>query len=268
MTGANENIRLGEAARRFLADQPEEKRMASQQEIYHFVRWYGQEQVFLTVSPPQVANYAEHLSQSDTDYARKLVQIRVFLTHANKQGWSKQNLAVHLKARKTKTRTSSLSARKEQGTITLTRQRYDELQGELAALIEKRPQLIEDIRRASADKDFRENAPLDAAKEQRGYLEGRIMEVEEILAAAVIMDESRGNSHKVVLGDTVVLQNMASGDEVCYMLVNSNEVNPSSGKISDASPIGKATIGREPGDVVEVKVPAGKVCYKIVRIGD
>jgi len=267
LTGGD-NIKLGEAARRFLAGLPEEKRVDIQQEIYRFVRWYGWEQPFVAITPPQVANYAEHLSQSDTDFTRKLARVRVFLTHAKKQGWSSQNLAVHLKARKTRNKALSASMQKEREPVLLTKQRYEELQAELAALKEKRPQLIEDIRRAAADKDFRENAPLDAAKEQRGHLEGRIMELEETLAAATIIDGVRENSHKVILGDTVVLQDIASGAEVCYTLVNPNEVNPSSGKISDASPIGKAILGTKPGDLVEITVPAGKLRYKIVRIGD
>jgi len=262
------NIGLGEAASRFLADLPETDRATSQQEIYHFVRWYGWEKTFTAISPPQIANYAERLSQSDTDYARKLEQVKGFLNHAKKQGWSKKNLAIHLKARKTKNRALSASALKERESISLTKQRYDELKVELAALIKKRPQLIEDIRRAAADKDFRENAPLDAAKEQRGHLEGRIMELEEVLASAVLIDETRENSHSVSLGDTVILQDLVSEVEVCYTLVDSREVDPSSGKISDASPVGKATIGGKPGDLVEVTVPAGKLRYKIVRIGE
>ena len=268
MTGGNEDVRLGEAARRFLAGLPDGEREASQQEIYRFVRWYGWEQAFTGISPPQVANYAEQLSQSDTDYARKLELIRGFLAHAKKQGWSRLNLAVHLKARKAKSRASSASARKEHEPIPLTQQRYDELKAELTALLEKRPQLIEDIRSAAADKDFKENAPLDAAREQRGHLEGRILELEEVLAAAVIMDEERKSRHRIGIGDNVVLQDLASGEEVRYTLVSSNEVDPAAGKISNASPIGKAVVGRAAGDEIEVTVPAGKLRYRIVSIGD
>ena len=266
MTGGNEDVRLGEAARRFLAGLPDGEREASQQEIYRFVRWYGQEQAFTGMSPPQVANYAEQLSQSDTDYARKLELIRGFLAHARKQGWSRLNLAAHLKARKVKSKT--VSASREREPVLLTQQRYDELKTELAALLEKRPQLIEDIRSAAADKDFKENAPLDAAREQRGHLEGRILELEEVVAAAVIMDEERKSRHRIGIGDNVVLQDLASGEEVRYTLVSSNEVDPAAGKISNASPIGKAVVGRAVGDEIAVTVPAGKLRYRIVSIGD
>jgi len=266
VTSANE-VHLGEAARLFLTTLPTEVRGRSQQEIYRFVRWYGWEQTFASLNPVGVANYAEQLSQSDADYQKKLELTRAFLAYARKQGWSKVNLATHLKARKTKNQLASSQGPKRQP-VSLTRQGYDDLQAELAEFREKRLGLIEDIRRAAADKDFRENAPLDAAREQRGQVEGRIMELEEILGSAIIIDESSEATHKVSLGDNIVLQDMASGEEVYYTLVSPSEVNAASGRISGASPIGKAIVGKHRGDVVEVAVPAGKLRYKILRIGD
>ncbi|HEY32123.1 MAG TPA: transcription elongation factor GreA [Dehalococcoidia bacterium] len=266
MTSSSEKS-LGEAARRFLADLPAEARSSSQQEIYRFVRWYGWEQTFAGLVPSGVANYAEQLSQSDADYSQKLELIRAFLTYARKQGWSKVNLAIHLKARKGKNR-STVSRRSKRQPVSLTQQGYDELKAELATLQGKRLQLIEDIRRAAADKDFRENAPLDAAREQRGHVEGRIMELEAILGSAIILDEAREITHTASLGDGVVLQDLASGEEVHYTLVSPTEVDAASGKISGVSPIGRAIVGKVPGDVVEVTVPAGKLRYKIIRIGN
>ncbi len=266
MTGTS-GVNLGEAARQFLATLPTEAMGGSQQEIYRFVRWYGWEQTFSGLNPAAVANYAEQLSQSDADYLKKLELTRAFLTYARKQGWSKVNLATHLKARKTKSQQASQRRQKRQP-VSLTKQGYDELKIELAGLQEKRLGLIEDIRRAAADKDFRENAPLDAAREQRGQVEGRIMELEEVLGSAIIIDEVRESTHKASLGDNVILQDMTSGEEVHYTLVSPNEVDAASGKISGASPIGKAIVGRGQGDIVEVTVPVGKLRYKIIKIGD
>jgi transcription elongation factor GreA len=265
VTGTS-GFNLGEAARQFLATLPTEARSNSQQEIYRFVRWYGWEQTFSALSPAAVANYAEQLSQSDADYLKKLELTRAFLTYARKQGWSRVNLATHLKARKTKSQQTSPQRQKRQP-VSLTRQGYDELKAELAGLQEKRLRAIDDVRRAAADKDFRENAPLDAAKEQRGQVEGRIIELEEVLGSAIIIDEVRETTHTAALGDNVVLQDMASGEEVCYTLVSPSEVDAASGRISGASPIGKAIVGKAQGDVVEVTVPAGKLRYKIMKIG-
>ena len=265
MTGASE-VNLGEAARQFLATLPAEAMSGSQQEIYRFVRWYGWEKTFDGVSPAAVANYAEQLSQSDADYLKKLELTRAFLSYVRKQGWSKTNLATHLKARKTKSQPASPQRQKRQP-VSLTRQGYEEIKAELADFQEKRLGLIEDIRRSAADKDFRENAPLDAVKEQRGQVEGRIMELEEILGSAIIIDEVRETTPTASLGDNIILQDMASGDEVYYTLVSPSEVDAASGRISGASPIGKAIIGKVQGDVVEVTVPAGKQRYKIINIG-
>lgn len=265
MTSSNE-LSLGEAAGRFLADVPAEVKSNSQQEIYRFVRWFGWEKTFAALVPAAVANYAEQLSQSDADYSQKLESIRALLTYAKKQGWSKVNLATHLKTRKVSNR-STVTRHSKHRPVSLTQQGYDELKAELAVLQEKRLQLIEDIRRAAADKDFRENAPLDAAKEQRGHVEGRIMELEATLGVAIILDETRDVTHTASLGDEVVLQDLASGEELRYILVSPREVDAASGKISAASPIGRAIVGKVQGDTVAVTVPAGKLRYKILKIG-
>jgi transcription elongation factor GreA len=266
LTSRGENLSLGEAAGRFLASLPAEDRGTSQQEIHKFVRWYGWERSFARLTAPDVANYAERLSQSDTDYLKKLDLIRAFLVYARKEGWRQDNLAIHLKARKGKTRATASVRKSKLESVKLTQQGYDELKAELAALQSRRPQIIDDMRRAAADKDFRENAPLDAAREQRGQLEGRIMELEEILSSAVIIDEKRKDTPRANIGDSIVLQDLTSGEELHYTLVNPKEVDPTKGKISGASPIGKATVGKRQGDFVEVTVPAGKLRYQIKQI--
>jgi len=238
----------------------------SQQEIYKFIRWYGGERPFAGLTAPEVANYAEQLSLSDTDYIRKFELIRAFLVYAKKEGWSKSNLATHLKAKRGKTRFQSLSRQGLPQTISLTQQGYVELEAELAALKGKRPQAIDEMRRAAADKDFRENAPLEAAREQRGHLEGRIRELEEALKSAVVIDGKEKDTLQVNIGDSVILRDLASGEEVRYTLVSPREVDPTKGKISVASPIGKAIIGYGQGEVIEVKAPAGKLRYQIKQI--
>jgi len=238
----------------------------SRQEIYKFIRWYGGERPFTGLTAPEVANYAEQLSLSDTDYLRKLDLIRAFLVYAKKEGWSKSNLATHLKAKRGKTRLRSSSRQGLPQTISLTQQGYAELEAELAALKGKRPQAIDEMRRAAADKDFRENAPLEAAREQRGHLEGRIRELEETLKSAVIIGGKQKDTLKVNIGDSVILCDLASGGELHYTLVSPREVDPIKGKISVASPIGKAIIGHGRGEVIEVIAPAGKSCYQIKQI--
>lgn len=266
MSGSGESLSLGEVAGRFLADLLPEARGHSQQEIYRFVRWYGWERTPASLTARQVANYAEQLPRADARYSEKLELIRAFLTYVWKQRWSKVNLSPHLKAKKGKGRTTP-SSRSSREPILLTQEGYDELKAEMAGLEDKRHRLVEDTRRAAADKDFRENAPLDAAREERGYVEGRILELEEILGSAVILNGASEAGHAVSIGDEIVLLDLSSGEELHYTLVSPTEVDAANGKISVRSPIGKAAVGKAQGEEVEVSVPAGKVRYRIIRVG-
>jgi len=266
VNSSSQSPSLGEAANRFLASLSPEERKTSQQEVYKFVRWYGWERLFSGLTAPEVANYAEQLSLSDTDYIKKLELIRAFLVYARKEGWSKSNLATHLKIRKRKTRLQSPIRQGLAETIFLTGQGYTELEAELAALKSRRLQAIDEIRRARADKDFRENAPLEAAREQHGQLEGRIRQLEETLKSAIIIDEKQEVTLKAGIGDNVILSDLISGEELRYTIVSPREADPTRGKISTASPIGKALLGRGQGEVIEVTTPAGKLRYQIKQV--
>ena len=267
MNSGSQNPSLGEAATRFLVSlRPGEKGM-SQQEVYRFVRWYGWERALAELTAPEVASYAEHLSLSDTDYIKKLRLIQAFLVYAKKEGWSKRNLAPHLKAKKGKARLQSSFRRGSPETTALTQQGYAALEAELAILKGKRSEAIDEVRRAAADKDFRENAPLEAAREQYGHLEGQIKELEEALKSVVVIDKKQKDTLKVSVGDSIILRDLASGEELHYIMVNSKEADPTKGKISSISPIGKAIIGRGQGEIIEVIAPAGKLRYQIEQLG-
>jgi transcription elongation factor GreA len=266
MASVSHNLSLGEAANHFLADLAPEERGLSQPEIYKFIRWFGGEQPLAGLMAAEVANYAQRLSQSDTDYIKKLELIRTFLVYSRKKGWSKTNLAAHLKAKKGKTRQRSSSSHRSPEAISLTQQGYAELEAELATLRSKRVESIDEIRKAAADKDFRENAPLEAAREQHGKLEGRIMELEATLKSAVVIDEKHKPPFKIGIGDSVTICDLNSGKELRYMLVSPREVDPAKGKISRTSPLGQALTGKKRGDVVEVMAPVGKLRYQIEQV--
>ena len=267
MENTSQKLVLGEAASRFLTSlSPEEEEM-SQHEVSRFVHWYGWERPLAGLTAPEVANYAERLSLSDTNYTKKLELIRTFLAYTKKEGWSKTNLAAHLKPKKKQNKCQSVVKQDLPQTISLTQQGYAELEAELATLKSRRLQAIDEMRRAAADKDFSENAPLDAAREQCGHLEGRIRELEETLKLATVINDGKQNVIlKIGIGDSVVLHDMISGEELRYMIVNPREVDPARGKISIASPIGKAIIGQGQGKIVEVEVPAGKLHYQINKV--
>ncbi len=258
-------LALGEAASSFLAKLTPEGRAASQPEVNRFVRWFGRERPLAGLTAREVANYAEQLSLSNTDYDRKLELLRAFLVRAKKEGWSPTNFAVHLKPKKVKnSRAVSVPGLPE--SVALTRPGHAALNAGLANLKSERLQVTEDIRRAAADKDFRENAPYHAARERKGHIEGRIREIEETLKFAVIIDQEQKASLKAVIGGSVILCDLTSGKELNCMIVHPKEVDPTRGKISSASPIGRAVLGRGEGEVVEVMVPAGKLRYQIKQV--
>lgn len=264
MKNASQNPTLGEVAGSFLASLPAEKGEKSQQAVYGFVRWYGAKRPLAQLTAHEVENYAERLSSAQANYLNNVRQVRALLAYAKKQGWSQTNLATHLKTKKAKTRLSS-PARRATSTP-LTRQGYVKLEAEIADLKNRRLQVIDEIRLAAADKDFRENAPLDAAREEKGHLEGRIRELEETLKSATIIDEKQKAGRKISVGDSVILLDPASGEELCYTVVSPREVDPVKGRISNNSPIGKAIIGCAQGETVEITAPLGKLCYQIKQI--
>ena len=266
MSRTGDNISLGEAARVFLDNLSPKERERSQHEVNKFVRWYGWERPFAALTAPEVGNYARGLSVAEPDYMKKHGIVRSFLGYAKKEGWTNTNLAGHLRAKKGKTRFQPSAGRDSPEATSLTQQGHAELKAELAALKNKLPQAIDEVRKAAADKDFRENAPLEAAREQRGHLEGRIKELEAILKSATVIDEKQEATLKVCVGDSIVLIDLASGEELHYVIVSPREADPTRGKISSASPLGKVIIGQGLGEILEVKAPAGKLSYQIKRV--
>lgn len=142
------------------------------------------------------------------------------------------------------------------------------LKEELARLkAQERPGIIRAIAEARAHGDLKENAEYHAAREQQSLLEGRIAEIEETLAHAQIIDvRTLVADGKVVFGVTVVLAEESSGEEITYQIVGEDEANIKHGKVSIHSPIARALIGKEEGEIVEVRAPAGNRCYEIVEV--
>lgn len=142
------------------------------------------------------------------------------------------------------------------------------LQEELKQLkSEARPKVIEAIAEAREHGDLKENAEYHAAREQQGFIEGRIKELEAKLGAAQVIDvKTLPQTGKVLFGVTVTLINLDSDEEVCYRIVGEDEADVKSGKISVTSPIARALIGKEEGEVVQVKTPGGEVEYEIDRV--
>lgn len=128
----------------------------------------------------------------------------------------------------------------------------------------ERPRIIEAIADAREHGDLKENAEYHAAREQQSFAEGRIQEIEGKLSGAQVIDiTSIPHSGKVIFGTTVSLVNVETDEEVKYHIVGDDEADIKAGKISISSPIARALIGKEEGDVAAVQVPSGIVEYEI-----
>ena len=149
----------------------------------------------------------------------------------------------------------------------LTAARVKELEEELNYLKTTRMQeVVEDIKEARSQGDLSENSEYDEARNEQAKLFGRITEIEDILAHAVIIEDENEASGHIGLGRTVQIQDLSSGELLEFRITGSQEANPMMGKMSDDSPFGRALVGHGPGEVVTVEAPAGRFEAKILSV--
>jgi len=130
----------------------------------------------------------------------------------------------------------------------------------------ERPRISQQIAEARDKGDLSENAEYDAAKEAQGLLEARIAKMDDVMANARVVDESKMDTSKAYILSKVTIKNLANNQTMIYQLVAENEADLKSKKLSVDSPIGKGLLGRAVGDVAEIQVPAGTVKFEIVEI--
>jgi len=144
----------------------------------------------------------------------------------------------------------------------------EQLQEELKVLkMEKRPRIVKDIATAREHGDLKENAEYHAAKEEQGFCEGRIQDIEGRLCNAQVIDVTKiTNTGKVIFGTTVKLLNIDTEVEVTYKIVGDDEADFKTGRISLNSPIARGLIGKEVDSEIEIKTPGGVVEYEIISV--
>ena len=152
--------------------------------------------------------------------------------------------------------------------IPITRNGSELLKAELKQLKSvDRPEVVEAIAEARAQGDLSENAEYDAAKERQGFIEGRLAQIEAILSQAVIIDPvSLSADGKCVFGVTVEIEDLDEEKKSTYQIVGDDEANIKHGKISINSPLAKALIGKEEGDVIDFESPGGLKNYEIIKV--
>jgi transcription elongation factor GreA len=154
------------------------------------------------------------------------------------------------------------------GQIPMTRNGVERLKEELHQLkSQDRPNIIQAIAEARAQGDLSENAEYESAKERQGFIEGRIAEIEAKLSNVQIIDPATLNADgKCVFGATIELEDLDEEKKFTYQIVGDDEADIKSNKISISSPLARALIGKENGDVVEVETPGGQKTYEITNV--
>jgi transcription elongation factor GreA len=258
--------RLGQAISDYLSRIPLESREDTARELGRFARWLGVDVPLARITPIDVQKYQEQFPESSVDINRRLEPVKIFLTSLKTQKLTSVNLGAHIRLRRPSTRRrASDSTLPEPEQVLVTEQGFAALTAELNRLeTDVRPEVTEQLRRAAADKDFRENAPYDAAKQRLSEIQTRINDIRRTLAAASIF--TGDSTETVELGTTVTLHSLVDSEDVIYNIVGPGEVNPREGKISVQSPLGRAVADRRVGDVVDVQTPAGSFTYRIDKI--
>ncbi len=151
--------------------------------------------------------------------------------------------------------------------VPITRKGYEALKEELEYLKKvERPKNIKAIEEARSHGDISENAEFEAAKDRQAFIGGRLNDLEDKLARAEIIDPDTMPKDRVVFSSLVVLENIDTGENVEYQLVGPDESNIEQGLISVSSPLGKAIIGKKPGDEINLQTPGGQRNYELVEI--
>jgi len=151
--------------------------------------------------------------------------------------------------------------------VPITKEGYEALKKELEYLKKvERPKNIKAIEEARAHGDITENAEFEAAKDRQAFIEGRLSDLEYKLGRADIIDSKTLSKDRAVFASSVVLENIDTGENVKYQLVGPDEANIEKGRISVSSPLGKAIIGKKPGNEIILQAPGGKRSYELVEI--
>jgi transcription elongation factor GreA len=258
------DVSLSQAAARFAETVKDSSRQTALAELQRFVRWYGPERAIAQMRGHDVSLYADVLGPATSETSRRADQVRGFLAFLKKEGLLDSNLAPHLRLKNRGKAAGGLAAARQE-TVELTKEGIEALQAELESLGTQRLAVREEIRKAMLDKDFRENSPLDAAKDKQGHIEARVREIEAMLKRAVVVDGAASGG-RVRVGSKVLVKNLGTGAAMRYLIVGPTEANAADGKISSASPVGKALLDARAGDEVEVSVPAGVMRFQVEAV--
>ncbi|MDP7578960.1 MAG: transcription elongation factor GreA [SAR202 cluster bacterium] len=266
----NETVTLNEAISQYFATlKKREDQVIAQQELFRLAQWFGPSRPVVDLKPYEIGEYGQKMDSRGTapQASDRVKTVRSFLSHVKEIGLIEINLAQHLRSRKSRSRKVIRESGLGQERVEMTKEGLLRLKDEMERLKGERVPISSEIQRAAADKDVRENAPLEAAREQLGHVESRIVEIEATLKIAVLVDAAAKKKRKgVSVGSKVIMKDIDSGREKTITIVSAFEANPLEDKISDVSPVGKALMKRLEKEAVVVESPRGTLRYTIKKI--
>jgi transcription elongation factor GreA len=266
-----EPISAREALSHFVNSLDPEKVRVERPVVERFIAWWGIERTMSELTGEDVKRYhdQEIAGEGAADFTH-VEPLRAFLAYCSRMAFTEANLVPYLQlgvgaggAR------GGRGAAEELGgdAYHMTLEGLQGLERKLEELKAERPMIAEKLRAAMADKDFRENAPLDAARDEQAHLEAQIRDIENRLRRAVIIDRD-AKAGRANVGSRVRLLNLNQDREQIFTLVSPTEVDPANGKISIESPVGLALRDRVAGEEVVVQAPAGQLKFKLIEVVD
>jgi transcription elongation factor GreA len=269
-----EPISAAEALTHFMNSLEPETARADRDEVERFVQWFGAERQLEELTGADVTRYHEQEAARDAAAAEGTLAhvepLRAFLAYCSRMAFTDANLVpfLHIGEHAGGARGGAGAVEELAGeAYHVTLEGLQAMERQHEELKAERPVIAEKLRAAMADKDFRENAPLDAARDEQAHLEARIRDIEQRLRRAVIIDRDakRGRAN---VGSTVKLLNLDRQREQTFTLVSPTEVDPAKGKISIESPVGVAVRNRAAGEEVVVQAPSGPINFRLLEVVD
>jgi transcription elongation factor GreA len=255
-------VPLGAAFNEYLQVVRLDVRPATERYVRHYVSLAGESTLSSSLTGARVEGYAEtYIRATDPLADERVAALKLWFQYLKRKNYTTQNFGTVVRVRRTQARASGSSTVVEVTGLEVTAEGLGAMQRELSELTGEVPSLVEAIALAREDKDFRENAPLDAAREALAQNEARRRQLQSDLKRARVVDDT--GAERAGVGSAVQITRLDTGASFTYKLVGAREANAREGKISVASPVGSALVGARPGDEVSVQTPNGEVAMRV-----
>jgi transcription elongation factor GreA len=258
---------LGDAFNEYVKSLKPDLRQSHFSYVSRFIDFAGHETLTAAITGARVESFAEsNIKASDPSAADRVAALKNWFQYLKKRNYTTANYGINVRLRRsTGSRPTSANAvRINEVPIEMTAEGIETLKKDLDELTAIVPQLVTEISKAREDKDFRENSPLEAAREALAYNESQRRQLEATLKRAVVVNRKLDDNCAV--GSMVTVTRLDDGRQFVYRLVGAREANAREMKISVESPVGRQLLGRRAGDQVSVEAPSGTIGFRVDEV--